>query len=213
MKNYSVQVDKELYLNSDYMSVARFLSYREQVLSVMAVNGVNSVLEIGKGNGITSSLLRNFEKKIKTLDFDADLNPDIIGSILDTKSISNEKYDAVLCFQVLEHLEYKNFSLALKNMKKMSSKYVFISLPYAGYGVRLQAYLSRCGERSLSFVFRVPMFWKKHVFNGEHYWEPGKRYFSRRTIRTEISKCFKIESEWLLPYNKSQIFYRCRVLD
>ena len=41
------------------------------------------------------------------LDIDRRLNPDIVGSTLDLSFLDNI-FDAVACYEVLEHLPYKN---------------------------------------------------------------------------------------------------------
>lgn len=211
MNNYSVQVESNIYRNDNYLSESRFLSFREQIVKTIQISDIETIIEIGKGNGFTSAVLKNFGYKVITVDFDPELKPDIVCSVLEIKKNIHEKYDLVQCFEVLEHLKFEDFPKALENLKSIAKRYILISLPYVGISFKFSFYISKLDEKKLEFLFRLPLFWKKHKFNGHHYWEPGKVNFSKKRVRRELSKHLKIKEEWLFPYNKSQVFYLCEV--
>ena len=173
MNKYQVQVEAGTYQDKLYSTPERFLSYYEQFKSVTSLNNVDKIAEIGKGSGVTSSLLRNAGHDVTTIDHDKSLNPDVQCSILDLREKITTKFDAVCCFEVMEHLEYKEFAACLDNLASISKKYVIISLPYAGFTFKLHVMLQKYGIRQFQWVFRVPTFWEKHRFNGEHDWCPN----------------------------------------
>lgn len=61
----------------------------------------------------------------------------------------------------------------------------------------------------LSFSLKIP-FPKRHVFNGEHYWEIGKRGYPARRIRAALAKHFAIRKEYV-PYEDQ--YHRFFVLE
>ena len=211
MSNYKTQVEAGTYQGKHYSTPERFLSYFEQVNAVTSLEDVRDVAEVGKGSGVTSSLLRNAGYDVTTIDFDKTLDPDVHSSILEVKDKVSKKFDAVCCFEVMEHLEYRDFAACLDNLASVSRKYVIISLPYAGYTVRVQFLVQKYGIRELKWVFRVPMFWRTHRFDGEHYWEVGKRGHSVEKTRRAISEKLNVTRTWKLPFNCSQVFFMCKV--
>lgn len=210
---YQPQVGSDIYLTDDYLGIGRFLSYREQVMSVLELakaEPIDTIAEIGIGNVVTSSLLRNFGFRPVTIDFDPKLNPDIVCSVTELRRKVKKQFDVVLCYEVLEHLKFSDFKNALQNISAITRRYLIMSLPYAGLTFKVHLYLSKYGERQLNIIKRIPLFWKSHVVTSEHYWEPGKKGFSRRRVRRNIARYFEIQKEWLSPYNYSQIFYLCK---
>jgi len=202
------QVNKEIYRSKDYMSVGRFMSYHHQIKILMSLPECDSFCEIGKGNGITSALMQNFAYNITCVDFDADLKPDIVCSIFELDKI-DKKFDVVAAFEVLEHLPFDKFDEALENMALISNKYIVLSLPYSGITLKIELYLSKYGERFMRFIKRIPLCWKKHHFDGQHYWELGKKGFSVKRIKSVLKKHFILQSVQFFGYNHSQIFFIC----
>ncbi len=121
------QVDSSHYWNESYICRERFLHYREQFVAMMRLKP-SSVLEIGPGPGLLSSMLKCICGKVVTLDFAEDLNPDIVADI---KSIplENASFDVVCSFQVLEHIPWNEVSDAVREMARVAKKYVLFSVP------------------------------------------------------------------------------------
>jgi hypothetical protein len=210
MGKYDPQIDANRYFQDEYLGISRFLSYREQIVSVVDLKGVTTIGEIGKGNGLTSSILKQFGYDVTTIDFDPNVMPDVECSVLELKRAVTKKFNAVLCFEVLEHLQFDDFENALENLGFISDRYLILSLPYVGITIKAHLYVAKYGEREIEFTKRVPLFWKSHVFNGQHYWEVGKKGFSRDRIRRIIANHFDIKKEWLHPYNHAQLFFLCQ---
>jgi ubiquinone/menaquinone biosynthesis C-methylase UbiE len=196
------QVDKEKYSFGKYTNLQRWSSYWYQVDEILKCKP-ESVLEVGVGDNFLSNYLKNnTEIKYKSLDIAEDLNPDIVGSV-DEIPVESNTFDLVCAFEVLEHLPYEKFQIALKEMMRVSKKHVIISLPHWG--------------RHFSFEFRLPYFKKirwqykmnlfpiAHKFDREHYWEMGKREYSLNKIKNDINLSgFKITKDFMpfySPYN------------
>lgn len=173
------------YFNINYLYQGRWISYWYQIKEVVFSN-TRSVLEIGPGNKIVSNALKEMGIEVMTMDIDSETNPDFIDNILNPKTIKENSFDAVLCCQVLEHLPYSDFLPALRNVYKITRKNVIISLPYTSKGTfRFKIYIPFCGKK---FIKLFTLFPRKHIFNGQHYWEIGKKGYSLSKILNDIKK-------------------------
>ena len=63
-----------------------------------------------------------------TLDIDPALKPDITGSVLSIP-LGDKAFDAVGCFEVLEHLPYEEFPKALSEIRRVCSGRAVLSVP------------------------------------------------------------------------------------
>ena len=94
-----------------------------------------SLLDVGCGNGANLAALRSIYPQVKMAGTDIStqalsemttLLPGTIGQRLDiTRSSLDERFDLVLCFDVLEHLEQD--MAALRNISLMTDKYLLLS--------------------------------------------------------------------------------------
>lgn len=197
------QVDKNSYNFDKYCDFDRWSSYWYQIKEVLACSP-KTVLEIGVGNKVLADYLKNNTGIIyKSLDVAEDLKPDFIASVNDLSIVKENSFDTVCAFEVLEHLPFDKFEKCLLELKRVSKKDVIISLPHWG--------------RHFSFEFRLPFFKKikkqykfngfsiEHKFDGQHYWEIGKRSYSLRKVKSIIEKSgLKIKKDYICfnsPYH------------
>ena len=175
-----------------YVSKARWISFYHQVHEIITAEP-DSVLEVGIGPGITKSILKNIGKfTYVSLDNNAELKPDHIGSILDMP-FQNKQYDVVGCFEVLEHLPYDNFEKALSELLRVAKKAVIISLPNAERTINI--HIPRiCNHRIFKWPFTPE---RIHTFNGVHYWEINKKGYGFNIIIEKI-KCICKEYNYVL---------------
>ncbi len=177
------QVDKNKYSFNRYCDMDRWSSYWHQVNEVLLCRP-EKVLEIGVGDKVFSGYIKNNTGiEYKSLDIAEDLEPDILGSV---ENIPQEdgQYDAVCAFEVLEHLPFEKFGLCLLEIGRVSNKYAIISLPHWGrhfsFKIRLPYF------KTIKWQFKFSIFPPKHKFNGEHYWEIGKKGYPLDKIIKEI---------------------------
>lgn len=179
-----VQVDPSHY-NLNYDSKQRWVSYWHQIHEIMKLEP-ESVLEIGIGNGVVSRYLKTAGVNITTMDIDERLGPDKVGSVV-TIPFNAKSFDVAACFEVLEHLPYKNFIVALNEFKKVANKYVLISLPDVNRVYKFYLHLPRVND--IQKLIPVPRIQKiSHQFDGQHYWEIGKKDYPLNRITNDMAK-------------------------
>lgn len=103
------------------------LYWRQQKLMEGLVRPEDRVLEIGVGTGFTASYLRSKGVHVTTLDIDADKQPDIVANV--AQYDFPEAYDAILAFEVFEHLPYDDFPPLLARLSTAAKSHLFLSLP------------------------------------------------------------------------------------
>lgn len=193
-----------------YDDLTRWNSYWCQIESVKKLP-VKKILEIGIGNKTVSRYLYIHGYDVTTLDINKNLRSDVVGEITELPFISN-KFDAVLCCEVLEHIPFEKVEAALKEIGRIS-RYVIISLP--NFNVYLSItmdtnvfyFITRKRFKPRNLVVKLP-FPLKHKFDGAHYWEIGKKGYSIKMIRELFKKCgLKILEEKIPSLNVPHHFF------
>lgn len=197
------QVDKTAYQFFSYAHPGRFVSYYHQLAEALTLNP-ESILEVGVGDGVFRDYLKNNTNVPYTsVDVAGDLSPDVVGDV--TKlPFKDGSFDVVCAFEVLEHLPFEKFDQALTELDRVSKRAVVLSLPHFGPPVKFLFKLPFFPEITLAFKIPFP---RKHVFNGQHYWEIGKRGYSPQKIRGILKKYFTIEKEFVPFENQYHHFY------
>jgi ubiquinone/menaquinone biosynthesis C-methylase UbiE len=215
----------ELYKKAYNFDFIRYTQYYFQLIEILNLpkTSINKILEVGPGLGILKNLLNNYDYKYVSLDLDKKNNPDILGSVTDIP-MENNSVDLVCAFQILEHLPFNDFLEALNEINRVSSTYLYISLPCNTSSIRLnldininQRYLSRLAMLNLNYFKPFLIKLKEDKKEKEllerpdsinpHYWEVGTKSYSKKRIR-EILKNNKIKilKDYHNPY-KSYHWY------
>lgn len=180
----NIQVPFEQYFKKSYDTKARFISYWHQIDEIVQINPT-TILEIGIGNGFVSDYLKKRGYYIKTIDIDERLNPDYIGNVLNLP-FDDSSFQVVSCCEVLEHIPYENFKTALSEIYRVTNNYAIISIPDVTRAYRLDIQIPKIGEITKLIVLPKR---KKiiHKFDGEHYWEIGKKNYPLNKIINDIN--------------------------
>ena len=203
---HDVQVQAAHYLRPSYLFPERWASYWHQIDAVRSTKPAR-VLEIGVGNGIVAQTLSKIGIAVDTLDIDPELRPTYVGSLVQMP-LPDGAYDTVLCAEVLEHLPWEQFRTAVAEIHRVASKHAVITVPHAGYVFSVIFKLPLLP--TVSWCVKLPFFWQTHEFNGQHYWESGKRGYSRARIRREIEKAgFRVRSARIHPDSPAHFCLIC----
>lgn len=176
--NYQPQVTKEHYRHGSYRAKDRWLSYWYQLKLIRSLSP-KTVLEIGPGEGVVTNSLRTEGIAVTTCDIATDLKPDIVASVT-RLPFANDRFDVALAAEVLEHIRFDDVPSALAELFRVSRRAAVISLPHSGWTFSLQFKLPLFPH--IALLFKIPHFFKTHHFNGEHYFELGKKGYSIRKI-------------------------------
>ena len=160
------------------------MSYHTQLAEIMRVEP-KSVLEIGVGDRVVGSYLKNNTSIAYTsADIADDVGADVIAPV--TKlPFPDKSFDISCAFEVLEHLPFDRFQPAFSELARVARSHVLISLPHFGPMLSLALKIPFLPRVRLAYKIPYP---KEHVFNGQHYWEIGKRRYPVSRIRAELEK-------------------------
>ncbi len=166
-----------------------------------------SVLEIGPGPGVFKrELERAGGINYLSVDIAKEPKPDVIGNVTGLP-FTDSSIDVVCAFQILEHLQWTSFEPAVKNLATICKRAVVISLPH--YGANFKFLLKVPILNQLNFALKLPSN-KAHNYDGEHYWEIGKKGYSLKTICNVFNRYFTIDKEFIPFENRYHHFFVLR---
>lgn len=193
------------------MTLERCISYYYQMrFTVDALDSGGSVLEIGIGNGLVSAWLRQLGYQTTTCDFDATVKPDLVADVRKLP-LSDGQFNLVMACQILEHLPWQEFDVALRELARVSNKYVLVSLPRRHTG--FECVLKFPGIRALikrnylTFFLEWPLRFPGFAESGQHYWEIDTWQVSMRDVREQMEKYFFVQQVLRPPLNRYHVFF------
>lgn len=190
------------YFGGQYNDQERWMSYWRQIDEILKLKPAN-VLEVGVGNGLAAWYLKFCGISMVTLDIAGELKPDVVGSV-EKMPFDDNSFDVILCAEVLEHLPFEKLSSVLSELKRVTKKFIVLSLPHWGW--------------TFKFCLKIPLLppikilWKlsgvlKHE-PAEHFWEIGKMGYPLRKIKKEINAAgFAILNDFILFENPYHHFF------
>jgi len=196
-------VEPEHYFHPGYPSKGRFISWWHQINEI--VNFMpSSILEIGIGPGLVAYYLRRMGFKVTTMDIDKRLGPEVVGSVL-AIPCSDNAFDLVAAFQVLEHIPYEYFSEALCEIHRVTKRYAVLSLPDCARAYRFEVQIPKIGD--LKILITLPRLKAPaHRFDSQHYWEISKAGYPLRRVLEDfrrsgfrVVKCYRV---FEIPYHR-----------
>lgn len=192
---------------SEYLSKDRFISYHHQLRLIFSLGKkVENVLEIGIYNSLLTDILKRNGYEVTTADIDPNLKPDITLDLTTDFSLPKDKFDAIVLFQVLEHIPYEQSEKALQKLATVTNKYLVISLPYNSAYFSMQLRVSDI-PRPRYLSLQIPKFWSTKPVSDKHYWEVGlKDYPKKRILNSIINAGLTIKKEFIDPVNPYHYF-------
>jgi hypothetical protein len=168
-----------------YYSRKRIVQQWTQV-HLLGTIDCQKVLEIGPALGLVTSLLVNVGYEVHTLDraaraFDYPDVPHYERDIRDVRGDEIAGYDAILCCETLEHLEWERIGSVLSTFHESGAKYLIVSVPYMAFQVFWEVYLNRSIFRQHFSMKKL--LWRKEFTPGPpggHQWEVGYKGYPLR---------------------------------
>lgn len=190
------------YNFSRYVYFSRWASYWYQIGEALR-DEPKTVLLVGIGDRVVVRALEEYGASVTTVDIDSSLIPDTVASV-EALPFSDASFDAVLCAEVLEHLPFERFESALGELHRVAKTTVVLSLPHFGPPITFLIKIPFFPEIKFSFKVPVPL---RHAYNGEHYWEIGKRGYPVTRIRRILRRFFTIQNEFVPFENQYHHFF------
>ncbi len=93
-----------------------------------------NMLEIGAGSEIVKNCLTKYVKNYSVMDLNPNLNPDILADLREFRSELKEKFDCIVCADVLEHMPFSDLEVNLNNVRTYLAPTgrALITIPHRG---------------------------------------------------------------------------------
>ena len=198
-----MKVSTTHYKFENYTNIQRWSSYWHQINEVIKMKPA-SVLVIGVGDGIVVNTLKMQVENVKTLDYDAEFNPDFVCDVSNVDmAINAEKFDVVLCSQVLEHLEFEKFEDTIKKLANICNIGMILSLP------QNKRCLFACKLKLpkiplINIIIQIP---RSNILCDQHYWELDYKTTTRKRVKNILERYFDIENQYYVENNLYHYFY------
>jgi SAM-dependent methyltransferase len=172
-------LDRAIYLSDNYFKFRQLCSFVHQIYDIHQLRP-KSILEIGLGNGFTSTFLKRAGYEVVTADINPALEPDICCPLSELPShLAGKSFDLVVCCEVLEHMPFEEFEPNLKMLRALGER-LYLTLPNnkALLGIGWLPRLPRFSNAEASSLYlQVPI---KKPLQPMHYWEVGSLHHTRR---------------------------------
>lgn len=202
-----IKTSEKIYYQ-DYDNLIRFISYFYQINLVRQLSP-QRILEIGIGNKTVSNYLKHNGFKISTCDYDKDLEPDFVADIRELPFEDN-CYDLVMACEIMEHLPWDDVPVILKQLHRVTSKYVIISVPYLSFyfeiAIKIPMFNKIFKRQFLDLFLRWP-FANFRTCSKSHQWEIGMRGCPLRKFRKLVQKYFNVIKEVRPVLNPKHYFF------
>lgn len=166
----------------DYLAGLDFYTWTRHfhVLRDLCAQVSGDVLEVGTGDGVVRRCVQPFVRSYRVMDVNAQLQPDVLASLLDPQPALAAGFDAVVCTEVLEHLPFAQLPTALAHLHGFlrPGGRLFLTLPHR------KAHLLLVTPRQRLLKWRLPI----------GLTDPGEAWnrFVRRRIWIDPHHCWEI---------------------
>jgi predicted SAM-dependent methyltransferase len=192
------------------LDISNFVNSYYQYRDVQRWPDARKILIIGPGQGLDTAVFRSRGYKVVTFDIDATFEPDVIGSVHDLSSFADREFDVAIASHVLEHLPPEYLDRSLSELARVA-RYCIVYLPVTGRIARLRV---TPGIRGWDWSFTISLFnffdkpdpRRPKYCRGQHYWEVGRRGFTRKNLHRRFSKFFHVAGsyhnpDWIMSMN------------
>jgi SAM-dependent methyltransferase len=176
-----------------YYSEKRVLHQWKQ-LDLLAGTGARRVLEIGPAYGLVTAMLANAGYEVTTLDlvkpgFASPAVRHIEADITALRPGDIAGYDAILCCETLEHIDWDAVPLVLAALRDSGARHLVVSVPYHGFQITFDLYLN---AQTLRHYFSMKKLLSRRAFAreppGGHQWEIGYKGFPLQRWETRLGE-------------------------
>lgn len=201
-------------VDSGYFRDGRIHSYAHQIETVVALKP-SRILEIGQGPGMVAAALRSLGIDVVTLDAQAELDPNLVGSVTQIPA-PDKSFDVSLCCQVLEHLPFEKFVSALTELRRVTRHGLVLSLPDVSPYFYVKLLLPKSIQFNWEFSrprLRIPTLPSLGTDRFGHLWEIGYKETTLREVLASIRfSDWEIVRTWRVPEKTWHRFFLLKPL-
>jgi len=180
-----------------YYSEKRITHQWLQVHLLKNLDDVNTILEVGPGLGLVSSMLHNAGYEVTTVDYLSNQypHPDIKFIQKEIMNLTGEEasgYDCIICCETLEHLLWEDVDIVLSKFFSSRCEWLLISVPYQGFQLDFRLFFNLYKFKK-SFSMKIFKFLKNFHFDANtdpygHKWEIGYKKYSLFNLEKKIKE-------------------------
>lgn len=207
--NREKTVPRDVYFSDAYFSLRQLGSFAHQLHHIWKMQPT-SIIEVGMGNGFVSTYLKRAGIPVTTVDINPNLEPDLCVPLNKLTQHLENKFDLVVCCEVLEHMPLSELDFNLDYLKSAGDR-LFMTLPNSkppfGFGGIMN--IPKIGTKSLNFNFDIP--YKHKLEGGPHFWEVGySRDCSRNAIVKNLKTRYSHVSSGKFTLNPNHVYFECQ---
>lgn len=194
MNNNILFHDNKIWQNYDSTG---FISKKVEFIKKIIPFDVNSIIDLGCGNGLITNELNELYNRVVGVDISKEALSFIKGKSIccncNSIPVENNSFDLVFSSEMLEHLENDTLSTTIEEMKRISSKYILITVPNNEILISSFLKCNNCGNKfHQSGHLQKLSIQKLTKFFGKDYLKVNSGYFGPVVSRKyEILSTFK----------------------
>jgi hypothetical protein len=179
-------------------------------LNMLADRDCRRVLEIGPALGLVTAMLANAGYQVETLDrepraFESPQTRHIESDIRAVAPADIAGFDAILCCETLEHIDWDEIPGVLHIFYASRARYLVVSVPYMAFQVTFDLYLN---ARTIRHYFSLKKMLHHKEFSreppGGHQWEIGYRGYPLKRWEGLVERCgWKIRRRQFTAHTRS----------
>ena len=191
----------DAYFSDQYFELPQLLSQTQQIHEIHKLNP-KSILEIGPGNGFTSSFLKRAGYEVVTVDINPALKPDICAPLHELKQhLAGQKFDLVVCCEVLEHMPWDEFRSNVRYLSDAGNR-LFMTLPNYKRAFGVGALIKFPWLPRIPIGAYVNIKAPKTLEGTAHFWEVGSyNYCTKKAIVAELKRLYSSVSTGQFAFN------------
>jgi len=135
MDNFQKEYYEQTNLcDKNFAKIAAEQERLKEIINIIP-SDVNSLLDVGCGNGFIVNFLKKIDKYKKLVGLDISsvalksVKTEKVQGSVENIPFKDKSFDLVMCLEVLEHLSEKNFQKGISELQRVSKKYILITVP------------------------------------------------------------------------------------
>jgi SAM-dependent methyltransferase len=212
--NSQFSLDYGYFLNK--LDLVDWLRYFFIIRTILDLK-LKEILEIGAGNEVVKNCLQKFVNVYKVMDINEKLKPDVLAYLREFKPELKEKFDCVVCAEVLEHMPFEDLEKNLTNIYNYlrNSGKAIITIPHRRARILIITPLSYFKPLIITLPFWIKsslksfyqqVIKKKVWIDPHHCWEIGDGKINLKDVEEVMKRVgFKIDKFFKLLYSDFRV--------